>query len=347
MLDLLNITRRYRVSAGLLSTRILTAVDKLSLSLRKGEFFSLVGESGCGKSTLARIVCGLEAQSEGEMRIDGKTITGTAEFADKGLRRRVQMIFQDPYSSLNPRMRIRDILAEPLISLGWGNAQAVQTRVAELASIIRFPDSALERFPHQFSGGQRQRVAIARAIAANPDLLICDEPVSALDVSIKGQIINLLLDIQEQLGTTILFISHDLSLVRKISDRVGVMYLGSLVEVAPAQQLFADPRHPYTRLLIESVPALNGKRREEQVLAAGEMPSPFAIPSGCRFRDRCPLAFDRCATEAPGLQPVTSDERHLAACHLRAQPAPRPAERPPVTIPQIDLFRTAAETTTP
>jgi oligopeptide/dipeptide ABC transporter ATP-binding protein len=339
MLELSHITRRYRVTSGLLSSRQLTAVDDLSLTLKKGEFFSLVGESGCGKSTLARIVCGLEAATSGTIRIDGREIAGPAAFADKALRRKVQMIFQDPYSSLNPRMRIRDVLAEPLTSLGWGDAAAVRDRVAELTSIIGFPDGALDRFPHQFSGGQRQRIAIARAIAANPDLLICDEPVSALDASIKGQIINLLLDIQEQLGTTILFISHDLSLVEKISDRVGVMYLGALVETAPARRLFADPRHPYTRLLIESVPSVHARRRHDLVLEAGEMPSPFAVPSGCRFRDRCPLAFDRCASEAPELLATDPDGAHRTACHLRAEAAWRPAGRHPAPIANLDLFQ--------
>ena len=337
MLELSRITRRYRVTSGLLSSRQLTAVDNLSLTLKKGEFFSLVGESGCGKSTLARIVCGLEALTSGSMRIDSREIEGPAAFADKALRRKVQMIFQDPYSSLNPRMRIRDILAEPLISLGWGDAAAVRSRVAELTSIIGFPESALDRFPHQFSGGQRQRIAIARAIAANPGLLICDEPVSALDASIKGQIINLLLDIQEKLGTTILFISHDLSLVEKISDRVGVMYLGALVETAPARQLFADPRHPYTRLLIESVPSVFGRRHNNLALEAGEMPSPFSVPSGCRFRDRCPLAFDRCASEAPELVATEPDGVHRTACHLRAETVWRPPQRPstPITYPNL------------
>ena len=342
MLELRNITRRYTVSDGLFSSRYLTAVDNLSLEVRKGEFFSLVGESGCGKSTLARIVCGLEAQSQGEMLIGDRKIGGPADFSDKVLRRKVQMIFQDPYSSLNPRMRIRDILAEPLVSLGWGNAKEVRERVDELASIIRFADAALDRFPHQFSGGQRQRIAIARAIAASPDLLICDEPVSALDVSIKGQIINLLLDIQEKLGTTILFISHDLSLVRKISDRVGVMYLGALVETAPSRELFHNPRHPYTRLLIESVPTVGGLGREERALPSGEMPSPFAIPSGCRFRDRCPLAFDRCVLEAPPLLLSGAEGPHFAACHLRDQAVESAAALAAPQLAHIDLFRTAS-----
>jgi peptide/nickel transport system ATP-binding protein len=337
MLSLRNIVKKYAVGGSLFGRRQLTALDTLSLDVRKGEFFSLVGESGCGKSTLARIAAGLESHDSGELTVDGRHISHISQFKDRALRRKVQMIFQDPYSSLNPRMRVSDILREPLVSFDWGDAAAIRRRIAELASFIRFPESALDRYPHQFSGGQRQRIAIARAIAANPDLLICDEPVSALDVSIKGQVINLLIDIQEQLGVTILFISHDLSLVSKISHRVGVMYLGRLVEIGEARSVFDDPRHPYTRLLIGSVPTID-RRRPRDVIAAGEVPSPFAIPTGCAFRDRCVLAFNQCTAQVPALDTVGPSLSHRAACHLRDRPGARRIAPVHAPIPGVELF---------
>lgn len=345
MLDLRNITKQYRADGSLFDRRRLTALDSLSLEVKRGEFFSLVGESGCGKSTLARIAAGLEAPDAGEYLLDGRPVADISLFKNRALRRKVQMIFQDPYSSLNPRMKVRDILREPLVSFRWGDGPAIAKRIEELASIIRFPEAALDRYPHQFSGGQRQRIAIARAIAANPDLLICDEPVSALDVSIKGQIINLLIDIQEQLGVTILFISHDLSLVSKISNRVGVMYLGKVVEIGEARSIFDDPRHPYTRLLLGSVPTVDRTQRRRGALAAGEIPSPFAIPSACRFRDRCPQVFERCAGEEPALEYAAPSPTHRAACHLRDTAGPRRAAVVHSPVAGVELF--SAATTRP
>lgn len=343
MLDLKRVTKTFEVSSGLFSKQELTAVDDVSLSVPRGQFFSLVGESGCGKSSLARIISGLAEASAGSLIIDDVNATRAGAFDDKSLRQKVQMIFQDPYSSLNPRMRIRDILSEPIRSFGLGDADRIARKVSELAGIIRFSEEMLDRYPHQFSGGQRQRIAIARALAADPTLLICDEPVSALDVSVKGQIINLLIDIQEKLHLTVVFISHDLSLVARISDRIGVMYLGSLVEVGSAKVLFESPRHPYTRTLIDSVPSSDPARRHRASLATGEVPSPFAIPSGCRFRDRCPLVFDRCVTEAPALVPTANDSSHVAACHLREEPYTRPSPFERMPIPGIEMFRAQAE----
>ncbi len=341
MLELKNAVKRYAGGGSLFKRRWLTALDGLSLDLRRGEFFSLVGESGCGKSTLARIVSGLENLDEGEFRLDDERITDIRRFKDRSLRRRVQMIFQDPYSSLNPRMTVGDILKEPLVSFRWGDGAAIAKRLAELADIIRFPASALQRYPHQFSGGQRQRIAIARALAAGPELLICDEPVSALDVSIKGQIINLLIDIQERLGVTILFISHDLSLVSKISDRVGVMYLGKIVEIGEAQSVFEDPRHPYTRLLINSIPMVARMSSERDRLPMGEVPSPFAIPSACRFRDRCPQAFAACAEIEPSLDAIAASASHRTACHLRDDAQPVAAASAMKPLPGMELFYSA------
>ncbi len=341
MLELKDAVKKYAGGGGLFSRRWLTALDGLSLDLRRGEFFSLVGESGCGKSTLARIVSGLENLDGGEFRLDGERISDIRRFKDRELRRRVQMIFQDPYSSLNPRMTVGDILKEPLVSFRWGDSAAIAQRVTELADIIRFPTSALERYPHQFSGGQRQRIAIARALAANPELLICDEPVSALDVSIKGQIINLLIDIQQRLGVTVLFISHDLSLVSKISDRVGVMYLGKIVEIGEARSIFEDPRHPYTRLLITSIPTVASAASDRERLPMGEVPSPFAIPSGCRFRDRCPQAFETCAQVEPLLTDAASAPSHSAACHLRDETRPVAAAAAMKPLAGMELFYAA------
>jgi len=314
MLRLSDLSRSFRVGGGFLPAKTLVAVDQVSFDVAPGEFFSLVGESGCGKSTLARIICGLDSATSGQMFIDGQPVAGPAAFKSMALRRKIQMVFQDPYSSLNPRMKIGDVLREPLVQFGWGDSAKVEARVAELISLIGFSRGDLERYPHQFSGGQRQRIAIARALAAGPELLVCDEPVSALDVSIKGQIINLLLDIQESLGVTILFISHDLSLVQKVSDKVGVMYLGKLVEVGTARELFDAPKHPYTRMLIDSIPSLDPSRRGREGAVIGEVPSPFAIPSGCRFHDRCLLAAPACTAAEPALEACGKSASHASAC---------------------------------
>ncbi len=343
MLSLTGVTKRYGASRGLLPSRYMTALDDVSLEIASGEFFSLVGESGCGKSTLARIVSGLERMDRGEMRIAGQDVSNPRAFKAPDLRRKVQMIFQDPYSSLNPRLRIGDALREPLVSFALcPDRRSLDRRVAELLTAVGLSADAAERYPHQFSGGQRQRAAIARALASEPSLLICDEPVSALDVSIKGQVVNLLLDINQRLGVTILFISHDLSLVERISDRIGVMYLGKIVEIGAARGVFNETNHPYTRLLIDSVPSADPLQRYETP-PMGELPSPFALPSGCRFHDRCSFAVPQCAVEPPVLRSSERSPDHRAACHRQQEVGRAPKRtRALRRIPMMELFQERA-----
>ncbi len=279
---------------------LLRAVDGVDLAIPRGKTFSLVGESGCGKSTLARVAVGLYPASDGEIYFDGQQLSQKAgDFSAPGVRNRIQMVFQDPYASLNPRWRIRQIVGEP-ISVHEPNlpANARRERVVELLEQVGMDTAALDKFPHQFSGGQRQRVSIARALATQPDLLICDEPTSALDVSVQAQILNLMRRLQSELGLTYLFISHDLAVIRFVSDYVGVMYLGRIVEWNTADELFRNPKHPYTQKLLESVPRLDDDGRDREPIA-GEVPSPLAPPSGCHFHPRCPIAYDRCRQETP------------------------------------------------
>ncbi len=290
--------------------RILRAVDGVSFAIPKGSTLSLVGESGCGKSTVARLVVGLYRPTRGRVLFDGRDLA-TAR-ADSRQRRRMQMIFQDPYASLNPRWRVRDIIAEPIRAFGLvRGAAARRDRVAELLTQVGLSALDGEKFPHEFSGGQRQRISIARALSSHPEFLVCDEPTSALDVSVQAQILNLMKDLQASLGLTYLFISHNLAVVRQVSDRVGVMYLGRLVELAPSEALFTTPRHPYTRALMEAVPDLEMTGRQ-RVPVAGEVPSPISPPSGCPFHPRCPLAHDRCRAERPALLDAGAA---LVACH--------------------------------
>ncbi len=290
--------------------RTLRAVDGISFSIPKGTTMSLVGESGCGKSTVARLVVGLYGATRGEIRFDGQSLA-TAR-ADPAQRSRMQMIFQDPYASLNPRWRVADIIAEPLRAFKLVDGrEAQQKRVGELLTQVGLSPLDAVKFPHEFSGGQRQRISIARALSSNPEFLVCDEPTSALDVSVQAQILNLMKDLQARLGLTFLFISHNLAVVRQVSDRIGVMYLGRIVELAPAETLFQAPQHPYTRALMEAIPDLDmtGKTRTP---VGGEVPSPITPPSGCAFHPRCPLANDRCRTERPELLPSLGAE---VACH--------------------------------
>jgi len=279
---------------------LVKAVDGVSFAIPRGKTFSLVGESGCGKSTVARLVVGLYNPTGGRIDFDGTDLAGLqSRRAMAPVRRRLQMIFQDPFASLNPRWRVRDIVAEPIRAHGLLQGQkAIDRRVGELLELVRLTARDGAKYPHEFSGGQRQRISIARALASNPEFLVCDEPTSALDVSVQAQILNLMKDLQRELGLTYLFISHDLAVVYHISDYVGVMYLGRLVEWGEARAIFRDPQHPYTRMLLDAIPDLEmtGRRR---IPVRGEVPSPMNPPSGCHFHPRCPFADERCAAEVP------------------------------------------------
>jgi peptide/nickel transport system ATP-binding protein len=298
--------------------RQLRAVDAVSFAIRAGTTLSLVGESGCGKSTIARLAVGLYAPSEGEMRFEGTPLS-TAR-AQPALRRRMNMIFQDPYASLNPRWRVRDIVAEPIRAFAiLSGARAIADRVGELLVQVGLSPADGERFPHEFSGGQRQRVSIARALSSEPDFLVCDEPTSALDVSVQAQILNLMSALQQRLGLTYLFISHNLAVVRHMSDRLGVMYLGRIVEIGPGETVFATPRHPYTRLLLEAIPDLamaGDTAARTRTPVGGEVPNPIDPPSGCAFHPRCTLAAARCRAERPDYTPA---DGVLVACHAVAE----------------------------
>ena len=318
LVQLLDVGRDFDVSRPWLNRvlegaprQLLRAVDGVSFEVNRGETLALVGESGCGKSTVARLIVGLYALSRGRIEFDGLDLAAPGTDA-AALRRRMQMIFQDPYASLNPRWRVRDIVAEPIRVLRLAaTPQAERERVTELLRQVGLAGDDGEKYPHEFSGGQRQRISIARALSGNPEFLVCDEPTSALDVSVQAQILNLMSELQERLGLTYLFISHNLAVVSHIADRVGVMYLGRVVELAEAERLFAAPRHPYTRMLMDAIPDLemSGKSRTP---VAGEVPNPLAPPAGCAFHPRCPHANARCRAERPVLAgPATA----AVACH--------------------------------
>jgi len=293
---------------------ILHAVDGVSFEIKRGETLSLVGESGCGKSTVARLLVGLYQPTRGEVEFFGHNLREISTAAGRALRQKLQMIFQDPYASLNPRWRVADIVAEPLKAHGLlQDKQAIGARVDELLDLVRLSPADNVKYPHQFSGGQRQRISIARALATNPEFLVCDEPTSALDVSVQAQVLNLMKDLQRDLGLTYLFISHNLAVVHHISDRVGVMYLGKLVELAPKRAIFSAPRHPYTRMLLDAIPDLDMSGRARTPVA-GEVPNPLNPPSGCTFHPRCPHANDRCRREVPLFKPTSSGTAQVA-CH--------------------------------
>jgi peptide/nickel transport system ATP-binding protein len=294
--------------------KIVHAVSDVSLEVAHGETLGLVGESGCGKSTLGRAVLQLRQAVSGRVLFDGQDLAAMHGAMLRKMRRRVQLIFQDPISSLNPRRRIGEIIAEPLVIAGVKDSKKRKQLVCEVLSAVGLdPGLTIGRLPHEFSGGQCQRICIARALVLNPEFIICDEPVSALDVSIRAQILNLLEDLKARFGLTLLFIAHDLAVVKAVSDRVAVMYLGRLCEVGPSEQLFARPAHPYTALLIEAIPVPDPDVRPPQSVPIGEPPSPIAPPSGCRFRTRCARADQRCANEVPELRLVALNQ--FAACH--------------------------------
>ena len=294
--------------------KLLKAVDDVDFSIAKGETFGLVGESGCGKTTIGRCLVRLYEPTDGQLIFDGQDIAHMGEKQLAPYRRRMQMIFQDPYASLNPRMTVSSIIAEPLRYAGV-SAKEQQERVRELVDLVGLKPDHLQRYPHEFSGGQRQRVGIARALACNPEFIVCDEPISALDVSIQAQVINTLESLQEKLGLSYLFVSHDLSMVRHISHNVGVMYLGCMVERAPVQELYSNMLHPYTRALMSAVPIPDPDlaAASDRIHLSGDVPTPIDPPSGCRFRARCPYATEQCAAERPALREVTPG--HFVACH--------------------------------
>ena len=316
LLEVKDLVKYYPASRGFMEApRFVRAVDGVSFGIAAGETLGLVGESGCGKSSVARCIVRLNEPTAGRIELRGEDIAHLPESQMRPLRRNLQIIFQDPFSSLNPRHRAGDIVAEPLVNFALAEGAELDRRVAALFDRVGLRREQMRNFPHEFSGGQRQRLGIARALAVNPALIVCDEPVSALDVSIQAQVINLLCDLQRDLGLAYLFVAHDLSVVEHISHRVAVMYLGKMVEVATRETLFATPAHPYTQALLSAVPVPDPTRRRTRTLITGETPSPIAPPSGCRFHTRCPMAEAICRQAEPELLEIAPG--HAVACHFR------------------------------
>ena len=319
VLEVAALVKHYPVRGGLLSRAIGTvqAVDGVSFHLGPGETLGLVGESGCGKSTTGRAILRLIDATSGTIKLEGEDITRLDRAAMRPRRRRLQVIFQDPYASLDPRMSAGKIVGEPLGNYGIANAEQRTARVARLFARVGLRPDQMRKYPHEFSGGQRQRLGIARALAVEPRVIVCDEPVSALDVSVQAQVINLLMDLQQEFGLSYLFIAHDLAVVEHICHRVAVMYLGRIVELAPRRVLFSQPQHPYTEALLSAVPVPDPTpaKRRQRIILQGDVPSPIAPPSGCRFHTRCPYVFDRCRIESPELREIAPG--HHVACHLR------------------------------
>jgi oligopeptide/dipeptide ABC transporter ATP-binding protein len=319
VLEVGGLEKHFPIRKGLLRRQVgaVRAVDGVSFVIRQGETLGLVGESGCGKTTVARCILRAMRPSAGHIRftVDGAThdLATLPRRALRPLRRHVQMVFQDPYASLNPRMVVADLITEPLLLNGFNDAAARRRRVAELLDLVQLPVAYMNRYPHAFSGGQRQRIGIARALALNPALIVADEPVSALDVSVQAQIVNLLLDLQDRLGLSMLFVAHDLSVVKHIADRVAVMYLGRIVELAATGPLYARPLHPYTRALLSAVPHPDPRTRAARIVLQGSVPDAAHPPPGCHFHPRCAHATDRCRAESPALRTITPGR--LAACH--------------------------------
>jgi oligopeptide transport system ATP-binding protein len=312
LLELSNLQKHYQVGAPLGKRATLKAVDGIDLAVNTGETLGLVGESGCGKSTTVRLITRLLEPTGGEIRFDGQPITHLHGSALKAVRRRMQIVFQDPFASLNPRKTVAQIVADPLVIHGIGTRAERKQRVDDMLARVGLDPAMRDRYPHEFSGGQRQRISIARALVSGPQLLIADEPVSALDVSIQAQVINLLQDLQREFKLTMIFISHDLSVVQYVSDRIAVMYLGKIVEIGPSRSVYSVPTHPYTRSLLSAIPLPDPSRRAPIIPLESELPSPLNVPSGCRFHPRCPLASDRCRSEEPQLRQVGAQ---LVACH--------------------------------
>ena len=317
LLQVINLIKHFPVRRGVFSrsSAHVHAVDGVSFSIAPGETLGLVGESGCGKSTTGKLILGLVKPTAGAVLWRGQRIEKLGAAAMRPLRRELQAVFQDPYSSLNPRMRAADIVAEPIRNFESVSRREIDTRVASLLEKVGLRRDHMIKYPYEFSGGQRQRLGIARALAPGPALIVCDEPVSALDVSVQAQVINLLMDLQNELGISYLFVAHDLAVVEHISHRVAVMYLGKLVELTDKRSLFDAPQHPYTEALLAAVPVPDPRIQRKRVILSGDVPSPINPPTGCRFHTRCPYAFDRCRVDEPPLKEVRPG--HWAACHLR------------------------------
>ncbi|BAE82295.1 ABC transporter ATP-binding protein [Desulfitobacterium hafniense] len=316
LMEIQNLSKHFSVESNFFgkSSSLLKAVDDVSFTIHKGEAFGLVGESGCGKTTLGKIIVNLYSPTKGSMIFEGKDLTKLKENQRRAYCKDMQMIFQDPYASLNPRMTVGDIIAEPIVINKLLPANKVEERVTYLLNCVGLAQHQRNRYPHEFSGGQRQRVGIARALAVEPKLIVCDEPVSALDVSIQAQVLNLLADLKDEFGLTYLFIAHGLNVVKHISDRVGVMYLGKLVEIAPKKELYANPLHPYTQALLSAIPIIDPEKKKQRIILEGDVPSPINPPAGCRFCSRCFKEMPVCKETAPELKEISPG--HWVACHL-------------------------------
>ncbi|SDZ68383.1 peptide/nickel transport system ATP-binding protein/oligopeptide transport system ATP-binding protein [Evansella caseinilytica] len=316
LLQVQHLKKYFAIPGSIFSRNIgkVKAVDDVSFDVHKGEVLGIVGESGCGKSTTGKALLRLIEPTAGQIFFNGEDITRLSEVEMRKIRRDMQIIFQDPYASLNPRHKIEKILSEPLLVHGIGTKESRRRKVSEILEVVGLSGDHAKRYPHQFSGGQRQRIGIARALIVKPKLIICDEPVSALDVSIQSQILNLMEDLQEEFGLTYVFIAHDLSVVHHISDRIGVMYLGRMVELAENEALYKNPYHPYTKSLLSAVPNPDPDIKQERIILQGDVPSPAEPPSGCAFHTRCPECMDICKSARPDFQQVTED--HFVACHL-------------------------------
>jgi oligopeptide transport system ATP-binding protein len=319
LVEIKNLVKNFPIKGGILSREVASvkAVSDVSLTINRGETLGLVGESGCGKSTLGRCILRLIEPTSGQVLFNGEDVTKMASGDLRRLRRKMQIIFQDPYASLNPRMTVGNIIGEPLDIHGLYKGERGQ-RVRKLLDLCGLRAEAVNRYPHEFSGGQRQRICIARALAVEPEFIVCDEPVSALDVSIQSQILNLMMDLQEELKLTYLFISHDLKVVEHVSSRVAVMYLGKIVEMAGAEDIYADPQHPYTRALLSAIPIPDPTQRRDRIILQGDVPSPINPPAGCYFHPRCPIAKENCKSAFPPLDPHSSRPNAHASAHLAA-----------------------------